>query len=533
MKRQNGITRQNTRMKRVHIVFGRLAYCLLFISIQAAVLIFMYLFAVEQLPYFLLGCTVLSLLCAAHLINRNDNPAYTVAWLVPMLLLPIFGGLLYLMFGSGRVTKKQRALSFLLRKNAETDVCVPDALENLSGETPKTADGTPSARMQSAYLARVSGCLPYENTETLYFPSGEAMFPELLSVLRRAERYIFISAFIIDEGVFWDAVLAVLREKAEAGLDVRVMYDDFGCLFTLPRRYDGYLRSLGIRSQVYNRFNTILSPRPNNRDHRKLCIIDGKYGFCGGINFADEYINRRVRFGYWKDAAVLLHGPGVWGMTAQYLSVWDFCAGEREPLSPFAPKTRDFQENPADTSNSGIVQPFTDIPMDREQVGETVYFHLITRAERYVWIMSPYLVIDHTLLTALTAAAKSGADVRILTPHVPDKRIIHFLTRSYYRPLLEAGVRIFEYTPGFLHAKTVVSDDRFAVVGSINLDYRSLYLHTECGIWMYGTDAVRAVRDDFLRTQEESTEVTTEQLGRLTWYKRLWLSVLRTFAPLF
>lgn len=592
MKRQNGNTRQNSRMKRVHIVFVRLAYCLLFISIQAAVLIFMYLFAVEQLPYFLLGCTVLSLLCAAHLINRNDNPAYTVAWLVPMLLLPIFGGLLYLMFGSGRVTKKQRALSFLLRKNAETDVGVPDAVGKLNGnepektagnaavetaaktdrntagktaetpktakavetqaqkttETPKTAEtsktaettepkeapeGAASARMQSAYLSRVSGCLPYEDTETLYFPSGEAMLPEMLSVLRRAESYIFISAFIIGEGVFWDAVLAVLREKAEAGLDVRVMYDDFGCLLTLPRRYDGYLRSLGIRSQVYNRFNTILSPRPNNRDHRKLCIVDGKYGFCGGINFADEYINRRVRFGYWKDAAVLLRGPGVWGMTAQYLSVWDFCAGEREALSPFVPKTWEKPEKSNITADSGIVQPFTDIPMDREQVGETVYFHLITKAERYVWIMSPYLVIDHTLLTALTAAAKSGADVRILTPFVPDKRVIHFLTRSYYRPLLEAGVRIFEYTPGFLHAKTVVSDDRFAVVGSINLDYRSLYLHTECGIWMYGTDAVRAVRDDFLHTQEESAEVTTGQLGRLTWYKRLWLSVLRTFAPLF
>ena len=536
MKRNGGKVIQNSRRKRVHIVFGRLAYCLLFISIQAAVLIFMYLFAVEQLPYFLLGCTVLSLLCAAHLINRNDNPAYTVAWLVPMLLLPIFGGLLYLMFGSGRVTKKQRALSFLLRKNAETDVGVPDAVRKLNRETaeaPNAPEGTASARMQSAYLSRVSGCLPYEDTETLYFPSGEAMLPEMLSVLRRAESYIFISAFIIGEGVFWDAVLAVLREKAEAGLDVRVMYDDFGCLLTLPRRYDGYLRSLGIRSQVYNRFNTILSPRPNNRDHRKLCIVDGKYGFCGGINFADEYINRRVRFGYWKDAAVLLRGPGVWGMTVQYLSVWDFCAGEREALSPFVPKTWDFPENTGITANSGIVQPFTDIPMDREQVGETVYFHLITKAERYVWIMSPYLVIDHTLLTALTAAAKSGADVRILTPHVPDKRVIHFLTRSYYRPLLEAGVRIFEYTPGFLHAKTVVSDDRFAVVGSINLDYRSLYLHTECGVWMYRTDAVRAVRDDFLRTQAESAEVTTEQLGRLTWYKRLWLSVLRTFAPLF
>lgn len=515
-------------LRRAFIVFSRLAYTLFFITVQTAALILMYLFALDKLPYFLLVCTVISLLCAAHLINRNDNPAYTVAWLVPMLLLPIFGGLLYLMFGSRRVTKRQRALSAQLRRYAEKDTEGPvrDAADPSSPDAP----GGKHSALQSAYLRNVSGCSPYADTDTVYYSCGEAMLPALLQSLRRAEHYIFITSFIIAEGEFWDSILPILTEKAAGGVDVRVMYDDFGCILTLPRRYDGFLRANGIKSQVYNRFNTVLSSRPNNRDHRKICIVDGTEGFCGGVNIADEYINRKMRFGYWKDAAIFLRGSAVRGMTAQYLAVWDFCSGEKEMPENFMPK----KSTPADGgTENGIVQPFTDVPLDCEHIGETVYFQLIARAERYIYLTTPYLVIDHAMITALCGAAKSGVDVRIMTPHIPDKKTVYFLTRSYYRPLLEAGVRIFEFTPGFLHAKTAVADDRFAVVGSVNLDYRSLYLNMESAVWMCGSSAVRDIKADFLRTQEESGEVLREDLGRLTWYKRLWLSVLRTFAPLF
>ena len=504
-----------------HIIFGRAVYVTLFATIQITFFAWLLISANRLTPLFLVLCALLSLLAAVHVINKNNNPAYKIAWLIPLFLLPLFGGLLYLMFGYRRVNRRLTAVTEDIRTKYRCDGAPRTCEETVSALAPR------DAALQSRYISHASGCLPFGGTETAYYPSGEAMFSALCDALRSAKRYIFLEYFIIEEGQFWDTVLDILTERAAAGVEVRVMYDDFGSMMTLPITYERTLRKRGIRSHVFNPFNTVLSPRPNNRDHRKITVVDGVTAFVGGINLADEYINVREKHGHWKDTAVRLTGDAAWGVAVQFLSVWDADTRTGTDLQLYLPDAPT-----APMTDDGIVQPFTDIPMDDEQVGESVYFQMITRAEKYLYITMPYLILDHELMTALQTAAKSGVDVRIITPHIPDKKAVFFLTRSHYKPLLDAGVRIFEYTPGFIHAKSMVADDRFAVVGSINLDYRSLYLHLENAVWMYRTAAVGEVRDDITATLADCEEVHEDILGRMTFFKRLWLSILRTFAPL-
>ena len=505
-----------------HIVFQRMVYVLLFATIQIAVLIWLFVRMNALIPYFVVFCTLISLLAAVHVINKNSNPAIKIAWLIPLFTLPIFGGLLYLMFGTRRVNRRLTAVTEVIRDAYRMEGgTVPTCEETVSALAPR------DAALQSHYISHASGCLPFGHTATQYYPTGEAFFPALCEALRAAKRYIFLEYFIIEEGEFWDTVLDILTERAAAGVEVRVMYDDFGSMLTLPITYERTLRERGIRAHVFNPFNTVLSPRPNNRDHRKIAVIDGTTAFVGGINLADEYINVREKHGHWKDSALRLTGDAAWGAAIQFLAVWDADMRTGTDYSLYLPERTE-----APAVENGIVQPYTDIPMDSEQVGETVYFQMITRAEKYIYITTPYLIIDHELLVALQTAAKSGVDVRIITPHIPDKKTVFFLTRSYYRPLLDAGVKIYEYSPGFIHAKSMVTDDRFAVVGSINFDYRSLYLHLENAVWMYNTTAVGELRDDIHKTLDASEEIRQDVLGKMTFGRRLWLSILRTFSPL-
>ncbi|MBE6659591.1 MAG: cardiolipin synthase [Ruminococcaceae bacterium] len=522
-----------------HIIFQRMVYVLLFATIQIAFFVWLFVYMTRLTPLFLVICALLSLLAAMHVINKNSNPAIKIAWLIPLFTLPIFGGLLYLMFGYRRVNRRLTAVTEDIRADYRTAGSNADGQIGGSDDSPVTGAPVPidedtvaaqaprDAALQSAYIARASGCLPFSGTDTTYYPSGTALFGDLCEALRSSKRYIFLEYFIIEEGVFWDTVLDILTERAAAGVEVRVMYDDFGSMLTLPLNYERFLRERGIRAHVFNPFNTVLSPRPNNRDHRKITVVDGVVAFLGGINLADEYIGVYEKHGQWKDTAVRLTGDGAWGVAIQFLAVWDADTKSGTDLQLYCP-----QKSGAPAVENGIVQPYTDIPMDNEQVGETVYFQMITRAERYIYITTPYLIIDHELLVALQTAAKSGVDVRIVTPHIPDKKSVFLLTRSYYKPLLDAGVKIYEYTPGFIHAKSMVTDDRFAVVGSINFDYRSLYLHLENAVWMYNTSAVTDVRDDILDTITRSEEIHEDVLGRMTLGRRLWLSILRTFSPL-
>ena len=309
------------------------------------------------------------------------------------------------------------------------------------------------------------------------------MFPVLVKELEQAEHYIYIEYFIINDGVMWRTILDILEQKVAQGVDVRLIYDGFGCLTTLPYKYDKFLREKGIQCKVFNPFRPVLNIIQNNRDHRKICVIDGKTGFTGGINLADEYINQKERFGHWKDTAVMLKGDAVWSMTMMFLHMWNVVNGIQTPIDYAAHSPHAY--HPEEFEGSGFVQPFTDTPLDGETLGENVYLNIINRAKRYVYICTPYLIIDNEMMTALCLAAKSGVDVRIMTPGVPDKKMVFLLTQSYYAQLIEAGVKIYEYQPGFLHAKSFVCDDEIAVVGTINLDYRSLYLHFEDGVWIY------------------------------------------------
>ena len=355
-------------------------------------------------------------------------------------------------------------------------------------------------------------------------------FQFLSEELSQAKKYIFIEYFIINDGVMWRTILDILEKKAAEGVDVRLIYDGFGCLTTLPYKYDEEIRKKGIKCVIFNPFRPFLNIIQNNRDHRKLCIIDGWVGFTGGVNLADEYINQRERFGHWKDTAVMLKGEAVWNMTIMFLHMWDVILRSREPVDytkylPHAIHKEEFE-------GSGFIQPFSDTPLDHEIVGENVYMNIINRAKHYVYICTPYLIIDNEMMTSLCLAAKSGIDVRIMTPGIPDKKMVFLLTQSYYQQLIEAGVKIYEYQPGFLHAKSFVCDDEVAVVGTINLDYRSLYLHFEDGVWMYKNDAIADIKRDFLDTLEYCNPVGVEFCTGRKLPVRIMQNILRLFAPM-
>ena len=521
-----------------HFLFGRILYVLLFVTIQAAAVILPIIYAWNRIPYFYLIGIIITFVSAVHILNRDTNPAFKIAWMLPISIFPIFGGLLYFMFGARRIGRRLRDMSNDLRAYFKEPSPIKPAREALEKEN--NAD----AIVESNYLCEIGGAPVYQNTDVVFYESGEALFEDMLSMLRSARRYIFLEYFIIEEGVFWNSILDILIEKVKEGVEVRVLFDDCGCMLTLPMGYDATLRKYGIQARVFNPFNTVLSPRPNNRDHRKICAVDGIAAIAGGINLADEYLNRRTRFGYWKDTAIILRGDAAWSMTVQFLCVWDRIEGIKENYAAFLPTATD-RANHMPKKDAGephaevmgktplFVQPYTDIPLDGENVGESVYFQMITRAKKYVYITTPYLILTHEMITALTTAAKSGIDVRIITPHIPDKKTVFFLTRSYYKPLVEHGVKIYEYTPGFMHSKTVVTDDLFSVVGSINFDYRSLYLHMENAVWMYGEDMAKKVRDDFLALQKVSTPATGEEVGRLSLIGKVWRSILRALSPLF
>ena len=469
--------------------------------------------------YFYAASVLLSLLLTLRIINNKSNPAFKIAWLIPILLFPVLGGLVYLVFGSDRTGKYIRNKMGRIEKEMQDGISKANERSGIEKMPPDVVN-------QSHYISNSAHCPPYKNTTVEYLPMGEVKFERMVQELKKAKRYIFMEYFIIQEGTMWNTILDVLEEKAKEGVDVRVIYDDMGCILTLPTGYEKTLREKGIQCQIFNPFIPILSSHFNTRDHRKICVIDGNVGFTGGINLADEYINGYEKHGHWKDTAILLKGEAVFSLTTMFLSMWDYLIKkEGEDYAAYYPDSWD--ENA-----QGIVQPFADNPLDDEAVGETVYLNLINKAKRYVYITTPYLILSNEMVTAMNTAAKSGVDVRIITPHVPDKWYVHAVSRSYYEMLVEAGVKIYEYTPGFVHAKTFVVDDEYAVVGTINLDYRSLYLHLESAAWMYKASCVTDVRDDFLKTQQMSQEITLEECRNISIPRRLGRSVLRVLAPL-
>ena len=463
---------------------------------------------------------IIGAVIALRIIVKPGNAGYKFMWVLSVVLFPIFGVPFYILSCLPNATKYfGKAITRIEKSRKQEFSLLPSALES-------ACEKAPDAVLPMSYLQRCAGFPVYDDTSVMYFSPGETFHEALLAELEKAERYIFLEYFIINEGKMWDSILAVLKRKAEAGVKVRVLYDEIGCFLTLPVKYPKMLAEYGIECCKFNRFVPFLSTHQNNRDHRKIAVVDGKVAFTGGINLADEYINAYEKHGHWKDSGVLCRGSAAWSFTVMFLEMWEFAARQKEDYTAYLPR-----ESDTPTHADGYVQPYADSPMDADHVGKHVYLHMIHRAKRYLYICTPYLILDDTLVSALKLSAKSGVDVRIITPHKWDKWAVHLTTRSYYAELIDAGVQIYEYTNGFMHSKTFVSDDSTATVGTTNLDYRSLYLHFECGVLLQGCDAVLQVRDDFLRTLDVCQPITREMCkrGLLT---RVLQGVLRLFAPL-
>lgn len=462
---------------------------------------------------------VLSLFIVVYVVNRRDKPAYKIAWIILMLTIPLFGGLLYLVLNWQ--SKSGSFRKYALRTDAEAKSYLP-VDENVIEEF-KVVNGEHTPQVN--YLTKFAKFPMYKNSATEYFSPGEDFFPVFIEALKKAERYIFLEFFIIDSGFVWEETFKVLSEKAAAGVEIRLMYDDMGCMSLLPPDFEEKLKESGIKYTVFNPFRPLWSSIQNNRDHRKIVVIDGRIAFTGGVNLADEYINSKKRFGYWKDCCALVRGDAVKSYTVMFLHLWTSANMIYENFSKYLYNT------PPGTYNDGYFLPYSDAPTDDENVCEHVYMQIINNAKRYVYIETPYFIIDDSMLSAFILAAKSGVDIRIITPSVPDKKFVHMTTRSYYHTLIAAGVRVYEYTPGFIHSKIVISDDDTATIGTANFDFRSLYLHYECGELIFNSSTVGVMKRDFLKTLAQCREITKEDTKRNV-FVRLGQSILRIIAPL-
>ena len=498
---------------------SKIFYVGILILMQLIILCALIFLLSYQFYWFYILSLILSFIASVYIVNREDNPSFKILWVLLIMSVPVMGGLFYILFGGRKVPKELRIrdqrsmeeLSQVMKQNH-------DMLNALRQEEPQA--------YKQANFCWNSGYFPvYRNCEVRYFPLGELKFEALLDELKKAKRFIFLEYFIIAEGIMWNSVLDILKDKVKEGLDVRLIYDDAGCITTLPPRYFETLRRYGIKAKLFNPIEPHLALQMNNRDHRKIVVIDGEVAFTGGVNLADEYINRYERFGHWKDMAVMIKGEAVQTFTVSFLQFWNFDEEEKsDPMNFIADVSKQY-------SDSGYVIPFCDSPTDEDYVGQQTHINMINSACRCLYASTPYLVIDQETKMALILAAKNGVDVRILVPHIPDKKTVFEVTRSNYERLIESGVRIYEYTPGFVHGKVMLADDQSAVVGTVNMDYRSYYLHYECGVWMYRTSCLKDIRRDFEETFAVSHEVTLEECRDISIIRRFIRAFLNIVSP--
>ena len=508
-------------MKFLKLLFSRMVIVGLILALQVSWFIFA-LFRLGNYSNMInMIFKFISVLVVLYLINKDENPAYKIAWIIPILLVPLLGGILYLAIGNKKPVRKMRKK---IESVNQLTSCLlyqkQDVLDEI-GMLNKVALG------QMKYLVDVANYPVYKNTDSKYFRIGEEYYEALLSELKKAKHYIFLEYFIVEEGEMWNSILEILEQKAKEGLDVRFMYDDVGCVSLLPYKYYQKLEEKGIKSIAINPFRPIFSVAMNNRDHRKIAVIDGHTGFTGGINLADEYINKKLRFGHWKDTGIMLRGEAVWSLTLIFLQMWNANRQTDSDYSVFFPHKNHKEQ----FVGNGYVLPYADSPLDSEITGENVYMNLINSATDYCYIYTPYLIIDNEMQTSLALAAKRGVDVRIITPGIPDKKLVFRVTRSYYPDLIKAGVKIYEYTLGFLHAKCIVVDDSYATVGSINFDYRSLFLHFELGVLLYQTSSVLEVKQDCLDTISKCKRMELSDMKQ-GFFAELLQAILRLFSPL-
>ncbi|MGN0628895.1 MAG: cardiolipin synthase [Oscillospiraceae bacterium] len=502
-------------------LFRRRVLIILLLLIQAAFLTYLISTGSQLSKFIDAMLKIVSFLAALYIVSKKDKGAYKTAWIFLILTFPLFGGLLYLLIHFQAPARRANRHIKSVREETSPLFFLPK--DGYTQAETQTGDLFPQVR----YLQKSAGYPIYSDTSTQFYPSGEAMFEALIPELEKAEKYIFLEFFIVQEGVMWNCILDILKRKAKQGVTVRLIYDDMGCFLLLPSDYPKKLEQFGIECVKFNPFRPFLSAIQNNRDHRKIISVDGNVAFTGGVNLADEYINVIEKHGHWKDSAVMVRGKAAWSFTLIFLQMWEVCRNVKEDLSSYYPSQGSSCRVPCD----GFVQPYADSPMDNENVCEHVYLQIINQARDYVYINTPYLIVDDSMVSALTLAAKRGVDVRIITPHKWDKWAVHMTTRSYYRELIRSGVKIYEYTPGFNHSKTFEADGRVASVGTANLDFRSLYLHFECGILMFDSSAVAQVHEDFLKTLMVCRTITEADCNTNV-FMRLLQDVLRLFAPL-
>ncbi len=492
------------------IVYNRAIACIFFVLLQLAVTIALLLLT-EFGWIWQLVVGIICVLAVIYLAGKEQRRPTRTLWIILLLAAPFVGVPLYLLYGDG----KPAALMQRRYKQGQ---------QALAGYTSPFIAETGRAGAMSKLLHKM-GYPSFADGEITYYPTGRQLFAAMKESLERAEKFVLMEYFILAGGKMWNELLKLLLQKAEAGVSIKIIYDDFGSLFALPPRYARYLESLhkNIECLAFNKVYPIFTARYNHRDHRKIFIVDGKEGFTGGVNIADEYIDEKKRFGYWKDTGIKVRGGAVQSLTKTFLETWLAFKDSKLDVASY------LQIQP--TEESGVlIAPCADSPLDGVQVCEAVYLEMIQRAEEYLYIATPYLVLDELLRSALCAAAVRGVDVRIITPGIPDKKAVYRLTRANYEGLLRSGVKIYEYTPGFLHAKMTLSDG-YAVVGTTNYDYRSLYLHFENMVYFRDAKAVDDVKEDFEQMFLTSKERTLSNTKRNV-FGKIFDTILRIFEPL-
>lgn len=500
----------------LRMIFSRTGMITVLLLCNTALLLAMFLWLDEFLPQIYGGSVLMTAVVVIHLFNSSKDPSAKLTWLLVILVLPVVGNFVYLfsLRDLSRRVMRKRWQQIDSRSRQWQGPSQAEALEAVDA----------GAAGMARYARGCGGFPVYANTAVTYFPQGEDKLEAMLLQLEQAREFIFLEYFIVEEGHMWGSVLEVLARKAAQGVQVRLLYDGTCEFALLPKDYPKKLKALGIECRVFAPVTPFVSTCYNYRDHRKILVIDGRVAFTGGVNLADEYINRVSPFGHWKDTAVMLRGPAVRGFTVLFLQMWGL-TGKQTEVEPYL---KPVEPEPV----AGFVMPYGESPMDDDLLGRQVYMDILNRARRYVHIMTPYLILDAQMEQALCYAAQRGVEVVLILPGIPDKRLPYALAKTHYKTLMQAGVRIREYTPGFVHAKVFVSDDREAVVGTINLDYRSLYHHFECAAYLYGVDCLRQIEEDMQRTLAQCRPVDEKLLKGRPWWMKLAGAMMKALAPL-
>ena len=510
--------RERSKNSVFRIVFGR-TFFLMFAVIVQLLFYIVFIFKLSKYNvYFFSVCSIFSILLTIRVTSKDINASYKLAWTTLLLAIPVFGALFYVLLkihpSTGLIRKRHIEIC------KKTKCYIPQNMSVLEELKEKKDDFYGLAR----YVDTYGGYPTYKNTSVKYFRLGDYKYEALLEELEKAKSFIFMEYYIVDEGVMWNSVLEILKRKAKEGVEVRFMYDGMCTLKLLPHDYPKTLESYGIKCKVFSNIRPAISSYQNNRDHRKICVIDGQVAFTGGVNLSDEYINIGSKFGHWKDTAVMIKGEAVRNFTVMFLQNWNITERGKENYKKYI--------NSISVSGKGFIMPYGDSPFDKENVGEMVYMDVLNNARDYVHIMTPYLVLDNEMITCMEYAAKRGVDVKIILPHVTDNPSAYLIARNLYPQLIERGIKIYEYEPGFVHAKTVVSDDKKAVVGTINFDFRSLYLNMECAVYIQDDDEILEIEDDFEDTLSKCIEITMFDCERYSIVKRMLGKVASLVSPL-